>query len=134
MSYMIQLSTTVNWHIYGLVKICLTVTMWMFLPFTDLLHRSYTDLTQTMCRPYTDFSRLKLSEKLFVNDSMCFENHQLAYKWRKLKNLGKIHSTWFYSNAVNIKYTENDRIHKIFHTIDIEKLLDIDNWDEFLNR
>ena len=34
----------------------------------------------------------------------------------------------------NIKLTENGRIHKIFHVIDIEKLLDIDNLDEFLNR
>ena len=76
-------------------------------------------------------SRLKFSKKLFVSESMCFENHQLAYKCRKLKNLGKIHSTWFHNNAVNIKFTENGRIHKIFHIIDIEKLLEIDNLDEF---
>ena len=81
-----------------------------------------------------ELSRLKFSGKLFVSESMCFENHQLAYKCRKLKNLGKIHSTWFYNNAVNIKLTENGRIHKIFHIIDIEKLLDIDNLDELLNR
>ena len=81
-----------------------------------------------------ELSRLKFSGKLFVSESMCFENHQLAYKCRKLKNLGKIHSTWFYNNAVNIKHTENGRIHKIFHIIDIEKLLDIDNLDELLNR
>ena len=79
-------------------------------------------------------SRLKFLGKLFVSESMCFENHQLAYKCRKLKNLGKIHSTWFYNNAVNIKLTENGRIHKIFHIIDTEKLLDIDNLDELLNR
>ena len=65
---------------------------------------------------------------------MFFENHQLAYKCKKLKILGKIHSTWFYNNAVNIKLTENGRIHKIFHIIDTEKLLDIDNLDELLNR
>ena len=81
-----------------------------------------------------ELSRLKFSGKLFVSESMCFENHQLAYKCRKLKNLGKIHSTWFYNNAVNIKLMENGRIHKIFHIIDIEKLLEIDNLDEFLNR
>ena len=81
-----------------------------------------------------ELSRLKFSGKLFVSESMCFENHQLAYKCRNLKNLGKIHSTWFYNNAVNIKLTENGRIHKIFHIIDIEKLLDIDDLDEFLNR
>ena len=81
-----------------------------------------------------ELSRLKFSGKLFVSESMCFENHQLAYKCRKLKNLGKIHSTWFYNNAVNIKLTENGRIHKIFPIIDKEKLLDIDDLDEFLNR
>ena len=81
-----------------------------------------------------ELSRLKFSGKLFVSESMCFKNHQLAYKCRKLKNLGKIHSTWFYNNAVNIKLTENWRIHKIFHIIDIENLLDIDNLDELLNR
>ena len=81
-----------------------------------------------------ELSRLKFSGKLFVSESMCFENHQLAYKCRKLKNLGKIHSTWFYNNAVNIKLTENGRIHKIFHIIDIEKLLDNYNLDELLNR
>ena len=66
-------------------------------------------------------SRLKFSGKLFVSGSMYYENHQLAYKCRKLKNLEKIHLTWFYNNAVNIKLTENGGIHKIFHIIDIEK-------------
>ena len=81
-----------------------------------------------------ELSRLKLSGKRFVSESMWFENHQLAYKCRKLKNLGKTHSTWFYNNAFNIKLTENGRIHEIFHFIDIEKLLDTDNLDEILNR
>ena len=81
-----------------------------------------------------ELSRLKFSGKIFVSESMCFESHQLAYKCRKLNNLGKIHSTWFYNNAANIKLTENGRIHKIFHIIGREKLLDIDNLDEFLNR
>ena len=63
-----------------------------------------------------------------------FWNHQLSYKCRKLKNLGKIHSTWLYNNAVNTKLTENGRIHKIFLIVDIEKLLEIDNLDEFLNK
>ena len=48
--------------------------------------------------------------------------------------LGKIHSTWLYNNAVNTKLTENGRIHKIFLIVDIEKLLEIDNLDEFLNK
>ena len=81
-----------------------------------------------------ELSRLKLLGKIFVSESMCFENHQLAYKCRKLKNLGKILSTWFYNNTVNIKLAENGRIYKIVHVIDIEKLLDIDNLDELLCR
>ena len=81
-----------------------------------------------------ELSRLKFSGKPFMSESMCFENHQLASNCRKLKNLGKLHSTWFYNNAVNIKLTENGRIRKIFHIINIEKLLEIDNLDEFLNR
>ena len=81
-----------------------------------------------------ELARLKFSGKLFVSESMRFENHQLPSKCRKLKNLGKIRSTWFYNNAVNIKFTENGRIRNILHIIDIEKLIDIDNLDEFLNR
>ena len=81
-----------------------------------------------------ELSRLKFSGKRFVSESMWFENHQLAYNCRKLKNLGKTHSTWFYNNAVNIKFTGNGRIHEIFNFIDIEKLLDTDNLDEILNR
>ena len=40
-----------------------------------------------------EISRLKFSGKVFVSQSMCFENRQLAYKCRKVKNLRKIHST-----------------------------------------
>ena len=40
-----------------------------------------------------ELSRLKFSGKVFVSQSMCFENRQLAYKCRKLKNSGKNHST-----------------------------------------
>ena len=58
----------------------------------------------------------------------------MASNCRKLRNLGKSHSTWFYYNAVNIKVRENGRIDKIFDIIDKEKLLDIDNLGEFLKR
>ena len=40
-----------------------------------------------------DFTQLKFSGKLFVNESMCHENHQLAYKCCQLKSACKIHST-----------------------------------------
>ena len=81
-----------------------------------------------------DLHQLSLfSGKLFISESMCHENHQLAYKCRQLKNAGKIHSTWFWNNAVNIKLSERSNPVKIFHIIDIEKLLGIDNLDDFIN-
>ena len=36
---------------------------------------------------------LMLSGKLFISESMCHENHHLAYTFRQLKNAEKIHST-----------------------------------------
>ena len=80
-----------------------------------------------------DLRQLKFSGKLFISESMCHENHQLAYKCRQLKNAGKIHSTWFWNNAVNVKLSERSNPVKIFHIIDIEKLLGIDNLDDFIN-
>ena len=80
-----------------------------------------------------DLHQLRCSGKLFISESMCHENHQLAYKCRQLKNAGKIHSTWFWNNAVNIKLSERSNPVKIFHIIDIEKLLGIDNLDDFIN-
>ena len=64
---------------------------------------------------------------------MCHENHQLAYKYRQLKSARKIHSTWFYNSTGHIKLVENGPIHKIFHPTDIEKVLRVDNLDEYIN-
>ena len=64
---------------------------------------------------------------------MCYEDKQLAYKCRQLKNSKLIHLIWFWNNAVNIKVTLNEEIHKIFHTTDIEKLLGIENLEDFIN-
>ena len=80
-----------------------------------------------------DLRQLKFSGKLFISESMCHENHQLAYKCHQLKNAGKIHSTWFWNNAVNVKLSERSNPVKIFHIIDIEKLLGIDNLDDFIS-
>ena len=77
--------------------------------------------------------QLKVSGKLFMSESMCHENHQLAYKCCQLKNAGKIHSTWFWNNAVNVKLSERSNLVKIFHIIDIEKLSGIDNLDDFIS-
>ena len=78
-------------------------------------------------------TKLKFSVKLFVNESMCHENHQLAYQCRQLKSAHKIHSTWFYNSTLHIKLVENGPIHKIFHPTDIEKVLGVDNLDEYIN-
>ena len=78
-------------------------------------------------------TQLNFSGRLFVSESMCHENHQLSYKCRQLKNAGKIHSTWFWNNSVNVKLNERSQSTKIHHVIDTEKLLGVDNLDEFIN-
>ena len=73
-----------------------------------------------------NLSQLKFAGKLFISESMCHENHQLAYKCRQLKNAGKIHSTWFWNNVINVKLNERSQPAKIYHMIDIEKLLGVE--------
>ena len=80
-----------------------------------------------------ELSQLKFSGKLFISESMCYENQQLPYKCHQLKNSEKIHSTWFWNNTVNIEVTPNGEIHQIFHTTDMEKLLGIENLEDFIN-
>ena len=80
-----------------------------------------------------DLRKLKFSSKLFILESMCHENHQLAYKCCQVKNARKIHSTWFWNNAVHVKLSERSNPVKIFHIIDIEKLFGIDNLDDFIS-
>ena len=64
---------------------------------------------------------------------MCHENHQLAYKRRQLKSARKIHWTWFYNNTLHKKLVKNGPIHKILHPTGIEKVLGVDNLDEYIN-
>ena len=78
-----------------------------------------------------ELTELTFSGKLFVNKSLSHENHQLAYKCRKLKSARKIYSTWFYKNSVNIKLSEHSNSVKIFHVRDIENLIGTDNLEEF---
>ena len=49
------------------------------------------------------------------------------------KELQKDPLTWLWNNAVNIKVTTDGEIHQIFHTTDIEKILGIENLDDFIN-
>ena len=46
---------------------------------------------KTLQNKSLDLTQLKFSRKLFVNESMCRENHQLAYKCCQLKSACKIH-------------------------------------------
>ena len=45
---------------------------------------------KTLQNKSLDLTQLKFSRKLFVNESMCHENHQLAYKCCQLKSARKI--------------------------------------------
>ena len=88
---------------------------------------------KNLCNKSENLSQLKFAGKLFISESMCHENHQLAYKCRQLKNAGKLHSTWFWINVINVKLNERSQPAKIYHIIDIEKLLGADNLDDFIN-
>ena len=75
-----------------------------------------------------ELSQLKFSGKLFISESMCYENQQLTYKCRQLRNSKKMRY-----NAVNIKVTPNGEIQQIVHTTDTEKILEIENLEDFIN-
>ena len=64
-------------------------------------------------------NQLNFSGRLFTSESMYHENDQLSYKFRQLKNAGKIHSMWFWTNSVNVKLNERSQPTKIHHLIDI---------------
>ena len=95
--------------------------------------RSILTNRKNLCNKSDGLTRLNFSGRLFVSESMCHENHQLSYKCTQLKNAGKIHSTWFWNNSVNVKLDERSQPMKINHVIDIEKLLGVDNLDEFIS-
>ena len=80
-----------------------------------------------------ELSQLNFSSKLFISESICYENQQLTFKCRHLKNSKKVHSTWFWNKVVSIKITLNGEIHQISHTSDIEKVLGIKKVDDFIN-
>ena len=69
---------------------------------------------------------LQFGRPLFINDSMCFDNLVLSYEYRQLKNLGKFFSNWFFKNTLHVKIDENGSIFKIYHSCDLENLLQVD--------
>ena len=81
-----------------------------------------------ICEINLKISTIRFSGKLFISESMCHENHQLAYKCHQLKNAGKIPFTWFCNNAVNIKLSEISNPVKIFNIIDTENFLALTVW------
>ena len=54
-------------------------------------------------------------------------------KYCQLKSANKIHSIRFYESILHVKLVENGPIHKIFHPMDKEKVLGVDNRDEYIN-
>ena len=88
---------------------------------------------KNLCNTSENHSQLKFAGKLFSSESMCHENHQLAYKCRQSKNAWKIHLAWFWNNVINVEHNERSQPARIYHIIDIEKLLDVDNFDDFIN-
>ena len=78
-------------------------------------------------------TQLRFSGKFFISGSMSDGNPQLACKCRQLKSAGKIPSTCFFKNTVNLKLTDNGFTHKIFHIADIGNILWIDNLEENVN-
>ena len=50
-----------------------------------------------------------------------------------VKATGKIHSTCFFNNAVDLELTDNGPIWKISNVGDIENILKIDNLEEYIN-
>ena len=88
---------------------------------------------ETLQNKSLDLTQLIFSGKLFVNESMYHENHQLAYKCCQLKSARKLHLSWFYNSTLHIKLVENGPIHKIFYPTHIEKVLGVDNLDDYIN-
>ena len=48
--------------------------------------------------------------------------------------LAKIHSTWFWNNSADVKLNERNQPTKIHRVIGTEKLLGVNNLDEFINK
>ena len=80
-----------------------------------------------------DVPALPFGRSLFINNSTCFKNQVLFYKWRQLKKLGKIFSYWFFNNMLHVKMDKNGSIFKIYYSCDLENLLQVVNIDDLIN-
>ena len=60
-----------------------------------------------------ELNELKLSNNLYISESMCAGNHSLFFKCCKVKKARKIFNTWFFNNA-NVQVNQSGEIHKVF--------------------
>ena len=73
---------------------CMRKKDWVIIKFKcrKQKHHVLSDC-KTLQNKSLDLTQLKFSGKSFVSESMCHENHQLAYKCCQLKSAYKTHST-----------------------------------------
>lgn len=72
------------------------------------------------------------SGKWFISDLMCYENHQLWYRCTELKRQRLLYSAWFFRNCIYIKVDKNSNTTRIKHVCDIEKALNMEKIDSYL--
>ena len=72
-------------EVYPKIYMCVT----KFEIFIGLNTNKITNKRKNLQKKSLELSKLKFFRKHFVSESMSFENHQLSYKCRKSKNLGK---------------------------------------------
>ena len=80
-----------------------------------------------------ELKSLGFNDGLYICESLSNANKNLFYKCRTLKKSSIVDSTWFFNNVINIRLTPSSRIVKIFHNSDIEKLIKVDNIDDYLS-
>ena len=73
------------------------------------------------------------SGKMFVRDSMCYENHRRFYRCRQSKRRTLKHSASFFNNCIYIKVDKSSEATKIEYFIDIEKTLNMEIIDSYLS-
>ena len=59
---------------------------------------------------------------LFLNENLTPYNQKLAWKCRKLKRAGKIHSTWSSKGVIKLRRTMNERAISIEDKIELSNL------------
>ena len=67
------------------------------------------------------------SGKIFLGDSMCYENHRVFCRCRELKRWFWLNSAYFFNNCIYIKVGDNSKATKIKHLSDIKKAVNMEN-------